>query len=789
MSADPTKQFLASRLSRLGTETAFDVLARAKAMEKTGKTVVHFEIGEPDFDTPANIIEAAVTALKTGKTHYTPAQGMVEFREVICQHMKKTRNFDCVPEEIVVTPGAKPIMFFTMLACINEGDEVIYPNPGFPIYESMINFVGAKAVPLPLYESRKFRFDPEELRSLITPKTKMIITNSPHNPTGGILTRAELDVLAEISEKHNILVLSDEIYDDVIYESKLESLASYPSMKPRLIILAGHSKNYAMTGWRLGYGIFPKQIAAMIAKLAVNSVSCTAQFTQVAGMEALAGPQDSVKKMVAEWKRRRDYMVRRLNEMGLTCLTPEGAFYVFPSVKGLNVSSKALADYFLENGIAVLDGACFGAHGNGYIRLSYATSMQIIEKGLDMMEQALKKVKSGQVKLPGPTVMPRACAAPKNWTVHNPDGKIRVVVTKNMPGTQWLQLLTEEGCRVEVGTSDDILSKDEIKQVIGKNCQAVIGQLTEKWDKELFSCLKQAGGKVYSNMAVGFDNIDIPAATSLGIFVGNTPGVLTETTAEMAIALTFAAARRVVEADLYTRTGKFKGFLPTLFVGKRLLRGTLGIVGAGRIGANYAIQMATAQKMNVLYYDVVPNPKMENYLAKYSEFLKSQGEAPIKCQRIESLDDLFRISDVVSLHTNLTSETRHMVNASRLSMMKDTAILVNTARGPCIDEKALIDHCRTHPNFAAALDVFEFEPRISQELAQQLNIVMVPHISSATEYTRSGMATLAAKNIVAMLTGQTPIEGENYEQLLQDSAPKKAASILNWKDLKPHAKL
>jgi len=385
----------AERMSRLGTETAFEVLAKAKALEARGKEVIHLEIGEPDFDTPRNIIDTAVKALNQGKTHYGPAAGIPELRAALAEDMGKRRNITIDPAEVVVTPGAKPIMFFCILALINEGDEVMYPNPGFPIYESVINFIGAKAVPYQLREEREFSFDIDEFMSLITDKTKMIILNTPQNPTGGILTESDLKAVAEVAREKNIYVLSDEVYLNIIYEGVHHSIASLPGMKERTIILDGFSKTYAMTGWRLGYGAMPKELAEKVILLQINSNSCTATFSQYAGIEAVRGPQVEVHKMVAEFKKRRDVIVDGLNAIdGISCLRPHGAFYVFPNIKELGVDGKQFAEMLLEKfGVAALSGTAFGEFGKGYLRFSYANSVENIYKALDRIEQAVKSLK------------------------------------------------------------------------------------------------------------------------------------------------------------------------------------------------------------------------------------------------------------------------------------------------------------------------------------------------------------------------------------------------------------
>jgi len=386
----------ADRMASLGTETAFEVLARAKALEKQGKEIIHLEIGEPDFDTPKNIKDAAVKALYGGYTHYVPAAGIPELREAIAEYISKTRKIPVDPEEVVVTPGAKPIMFFAILACVNRGEEVLYPNPGFPIYESMINFVEAKPVPIPLKEENDFRLDHEYVKEKITKKTKMIILNSPENPTGGVLTKEDLKVIADcIAKRDDIIVLSDEIYSRIIYEGTHESIASLPGMKEKTIILDGFSKTYAMTGWRLGYGVMRKDLAEKITQLMINSNSCTCAFVQMAGVEALKGPQDSVDKMVAEFRKRREVIVSGLNNIkGITCKKPKGAFYVFPNIKGVGKKSKEFSDYLLnEAGVAVLPGTSFGKYGEGYLRISFANSIENIQKALDRISKAVKKLK------------------------------------------------------------------------------------------------------------------------------------------------------------------------------------------------------------------------------------------------------------------------------------------------------------------------------------------------------------------------------------------------------------
>ena len=384
---------LAKRMSRLGTETAFEVLVRARALEAQGKNIVHLEIGEPDFDTPSNIIEAARTALHKGWTHYGPSAGLPELRQTIADYISRTRNVHVAPEEVVVVPGGKPVMFYVITALAEEGDEVIYPNPGFPIYESMINFVGAKAVPIQLREELDFRLDVNELASKINDNTRLIILNSPHNPTGGVLTKKDvLDIAAAIGDRE-IMVLSDEIYSRLLFEGEHFSIMSVEDFKDRTILLDGFSKTYAMTGWRMGYGVMRADLATQVARLQTNAVSCTASFSQIAGIEALKGDQSAVDKMRDEFQRRRDYMVDRLNRIkGFSCRMPKGAFYVFPNITKTGWPSKKLADALLEQaGVAGLSGTSFGAFGEGYLRFSVANSMENIHKALDRIEEWTKK--------------------------------------------------------------------------------------------------------------------------------------------------------------------------------------------------------------------------------------------------------------------------------------------------------------------------------------------------------------------------------------------------------------
>lgn len=386
----------AERMAGLGTEGAFEVLARARELERQGKSVVHLEIGEPDFDTPAHIKEAGIKALRDGATHYTPSAGLLEVREAVAEHVAKTRAIPVDPAEVVITPGSKPVMLFAILALVNPGDEVIYPNPGYPIYESVARFAGGVPRPLPMREARGFRIDPDELRRLITPRTKLLILNSPHNPCGSMLTRDDLGAIAEAVAPSQCMVLADEIYWQITYGTPHHSLTSLPGMKERTILLDGFSKAYAMTGWRLGFGVMPKPLAARMTQLMVNSNSCAAAFTQLAGIAALRGPQQPVQAMVAEFRRRRDVIVDGLNAIeGVTCTVPSGAFYAFPNVSRIDTDSKRVADYLLTDaGVALLSGIAFGSHGQGYLRLSYATSVENIREGLKRMATALKQYRA-----------------------------------------------------------------------------------------------------------------------------------------------------------------------------------------------------------------------------------------------------------------------------------------------------------------------------------------------------------------------------------------------------------
>jgi aspartate aminotransferase len=384
---------LASRMSRLGTETAFEVLNKARALERQGKDIVHLEIGEPDFDTPANVVEAAVDALHKGWTHYGPSAGLPELRQAIADYVSRTRGVPVANDEVVVVPGGKPIIFFSILALVDEGDEVIYPNPGFPIYESMINYVGGRAVPIKLREERDFGLDVNEFASLINDRTRLIILNSPQNPTGGVLSRSAIHDIADAIGDRNIMVMSDEIYSRLIFEGEHFSIMSIPGFKERTILLDGFSKTYAMTGWRMGYGVMRPDLAAHITRLMTNSNSCTASFTQIAGVEALRGDQSSVDRMRDEFKRRRDAFVAGLNKVrGFSCRMPKGAFYAFPNITGTGWPSKKLANAILEEaGVACLSGTAFGDFGEGYLRFSVANSLENLNKALDRIQQWTSK--------------------------------------------------------------------------------------------------------------------------------------------------------------------------------------------------------------------------------------------------------------------------------------------------------------------------------------------------------------------------------------------------------------
>ena len=385
---------LARRMSRLGTETAFEVLNKARALERQGKSIIHLEIGEPDFDTPPNVVEAAVDALHKGWTHYGPSAGLPDLRQALAEYVSRTRGVKVTPDEVVVVPGGKPIIFFSILSLVDDGDEVIYPNPGFPIYESMINYVGGRAVPIALREERAFSLDVNELAALISNRTKLIIINSPQNPTGGVLSRRDIEQVAKVIGDRNIMVLSDEIYSRLLFDGGEHfSIMSVPGMRERTILLDGFSKTYAMTGWRMGYGVMRADLAAHMTRLMTNSNSCTASFTQVAGIEAIRGDQSSVDQMREEFQRRRDVVVAGLNKIkGFSCRMPKGAFYVFPNISKTGWKSKALADALLEQaGVAALSGTAFGEYGEGFLRFSVANSMENLQLALERIDQWTRK--------------------------------------------------------------------------------------------------------------------------------------------------------------------------------------------------------------------------------------------------------------------------------------------------------------------------------------------------------------------------------------------------------------
>ena len=384
---------LASRMHRLGTESAFEVLVRARALEAQGKDIVHLEIGEPDFDTAPNIVESATTALHKGWTHYGPSAGLPQLREAVAADVAGHLGISVDPSEVVITPGGKPIMFFSIMAVVDEGDEVLYPNPGFPIYESMIRFVGGKPVPYGLREEHDFDVNVDEILEKLTDRTRLVILNSPQNPTGGVMERAEIARLAKELVNRDLFVLSDEIYDRLIYEGEHASITQFPGMKEKTIILNGFSKTYAMTGWRMGYGVMRPDLAAQITLLMTNSNSCTASFTQIAGVEALRGPQASVDVMREEFRRRREVIVNGLNRVpGFKCRQPHGAFYVFPNIRGTGKSSRVLADALLaEAGVAALWGTAFGDWGEGYLRFSFANSVENIQKALERIDGWVRK--------------------------------------------------------------------------------------------------------------------------------------------------------------------------------------------------------------------------------------------------------------------------------------------------------------------------------------------------------------------------------------------------------------
>jgi len=388
---DVTDIRLARRMGRLGTESAFEVLARAKALEALGKTIIHLEIGEPDFPTAEHISRAAVEALLAGHTHYVPAPGIPALREAVAAFLERTGRLRVAPDRVVVTPGAKPIMFFTILALCEAGDEVLYPDPGFPMYESIASFAGATAVPVPLREGNGFRIDVDELASLITPRSKLLIINSPHNPCGSALTRDDCEAIAALAIRHDLIVLSDEVYWALRYSGPHASVLEFDGMPERTVLLDGWSKTYAMTGWRLGFGVFPPGLVEPVTRLAINSVSCTSAFSQYAAIAALDGPQDGVATMVAEFRRRRDVIVSGLNAIdGIRCVEPGGAFYAFPDISGTGVPAGELAGRLLsEAGVACLAGTAFGAWGEGFLRLSYANSVANIQTALDAIKFVL----------------------------------------------------------------------------------------------------------------------------------------------------------------------------------------------------------------------------------------------------------------------------------------------------------------------------------------------------------------------------------------------------------------
>jgi aspartate/methionine/tyrosine aminotransferase len=388
---------IARRIERLGTETAFEVLARARALEAQGRRIIHLEIGEPDFDTPENIREAAKHALDAGYTHYGPSPGLPEVRAAIAEYFNATRGVQLYSgAEVVVTPGAKPIIFFGLMATLEEGDEVLYPNPGFPIYESVIRFLGAVPVPVPLREERGFRMDVADIEARITERTRMIVLNTPHNPTGSVLTAEELEQIAELARRHNLMVFSDEIYSQIIYDGlRHVSIVQFEGMKERTIVLDGFSKTFAMTGWRIGYGLMPTHIAEVVARLQTNCTSCTATFTQIAALEALSERTlPAVQRFVEEFRRRRDVLVDGLNRLpGIRCQRPQGAFYAFANIQELGMSSREFAEVMLqEAGVACLSGTAFGEYGEGFVRFSYANSVENIQEALHRMEQLLARI-------------------------------------------------------------------------------------------------------------------------------------------------------------------------------------------------------------------------------------------------------------------------------------------------------------------------------------------------------------------------------------------------------------
>ena len=383
---------LAARQALLGTETAFETLAKAKELERQGKSIVHLEIGEPDFDTPEHIRDAAKQALDDGFTHYGASAGQIELREAIAKHQTERQGYDVSADSVIVTPGGKPVMFFTIMALVEQGVEVIYPNPGFPIYESMINYMGGIAVPMQLNEESGYNADIDNLRSLITPRTKLIIINSPNNPCGSVIPESDLEKIAEMAVENDLVVLADEIYKDMYYgDQEHVSITQFPGMRERTVILDGFSKSYAMTGWRLGYGVFPDFLVEPVTRLMTNSVSCTSVFSQMAAIAALEGPQDSVAAMMEEFTKRRDLVVEGLNSLpGITCPVPKGAFYAFPNIRATGMSSQEFANKALyEAGVALLAGTAFGAFGDGYIRISFANSQENLLEAIERLRKIL----------------------------------------------------------------------------------------------------------------------------------------------------------------------------------------------------------------------------------------------------------------------------------------------------------------------------------------------------------------------------------------------------------------
>ncbi len=381
-------------MSLLKTESAFVVLAKAKELERQGRDIVHFEIGDTDFDTPSNIVEEAYAQLKAGQTHYCPSAGVLELREACCEFFRRAGRGDYSPEEIVVGPGGKPFLYYTIMAFAGPGDEVIYPDPGFPVYESVTLYAGAKPVPLPILEENNFRFSAGDLRERVTDRTRLLILNYPHNPTGGTLARTELEAIAEIAVENDLIVLSDEVYAHMLFEGEHISLGTLPGMRERTIMLETFSKTYAMTGWRLGFVAAPAEIADKLTQLITNSVSCVPPFIQLAGAKAILGDQSKSEAMMADFRRRRDLFVAGLNEIpGVSCKSPEGAFYAFPNVSGVDMSAEALADHLLDDaGVATLPGSAFGVHAENHLRMCFANSVDDLEKGLDRIGGALAKL-------------------------------------------------------------------------------------------------------------------------------------------------------------------------------------------------------------------------------------------------------------------------------------------------------------------------------------------------------------------------------------------------------------